>query len=86
MYLSLMVSGRGIYVSCSVSCFLLQGVFPTQGSNLGLLQTDSLPSEPPGKPVKGDDPRTKSPTGVSGDASGWERPLSRVPLRPGCWG
>ena len=32
---------------------LLQGIFPTQGSNLGLpaLQADSLPSEPPGKPL-----------------------------------
>ena len=31
---------------------LLQGIFPTQGSNLGLLhwQADSLLSEPPGKP------------------------------------
>ena len=31
----------------------LQGIFPTQGSNLGLLhwQADSLLSEPPGKPV-----------------------------------
>ena len=31
---------------------LLQGTFPTQGSNPGLptLQADSLPSEPPGKP------------------------------------
>ena len=29
---------------------LLQGIFPTQGSNLGLPQADSLPSEPPGKP------------------------------------
>ena len=27
--------------------FLLQRIFPTQGSNLGLLQADSLPSEPP---------------------------------------
>ena len=35
------------------SYFLLQGIFPTQGSNLGLLHwqadSDSLPSEPPGK-------------------------------------
>ena len=31
---------------------LLQGIFPTQGSNPGLptLQVDSLPAEPPGKP------------------------------------
>ena len=31
---------------------VLQGIFPTQGLNLGLLhwQADSLPSEPPGKP------------------------------------
>ena len=31
---------------------LLQGIFPTQGSNPGLptLQADSLPAEPPGKP------------------------------------
>ena len=30
--------------------FLLQGIFPTQGSNLGLLRgrQDALPSEPPG--------------------------------------
>ena len=37
---------------------LLQGIFPTQGSNLRLLcflhwQEDSLPAEPPGKPVTG---------------------------------
>ena len=34
------------------SRFLLQGIFPTQGSNLGFphMQTDSLASEPPGKP------------------------------------
>ena len=32
--------------------FLLQGTFPTQGSNPGFpaLQAVSLPSEPPGKP------------------------------------
>ena len=32
--------------------FLLQGIFPTQGSNPGLpeLQVDSLPAEPQGKP------------------------------------
>ena len=37
-------------------CFLFQGIFLTQGSNLGLqccrrsvLQVDSLPTEPPGK-------------------------------------
>ena len=30
---------------------LLQGIFPTQGLNPGpVLQVDSLPSEPPGKP------------------------------------
>ena len=34
------------------SCSLLQGIFPTQGSNPGLptLQADSLPAEPQGKP------------------------------------
>ena len=34
------------------SSALLQGIFPTQGSNSGLLhwQSDPLPSEPPGKP------------------------------------
>ena len=34
------------------SHFLLQGILPTQGLNLSLLllQADSLPSEPPGKP------------------------------------
>ena len=34
------------------SLFLLQGIFPTQGSDPGLpiLQADSLPAEPPGKP------------------------------------
>ena len=38
--------------STGVGCHsLLQGIFPTQGSNPGLptLQADSLPSEPPGK-------------------------------------
>ena len=29
---------------------LLQGIFPTQGSNLYLWQVDSLPLMPPGKP------------------------------------
>jgi len=36
-----------------VGChFLLQGIFPTQGSNPGLpaLQADALPSGPPRKP------------------------------------
>ena len=34
-----------------VAVYFIQGIFPTQGSNLGLLQVqaDSLPSEPPGK-------------------------------------
>ena len=34
------------------SHFLLQGIFPTQGSNPGVLhcRADSLPAEPPGKP------------------------------------
>ena len=34
--------------------FLLQGIFPTQGWNPYLLngQEDSLPSEPPGSPLK----------------------------------
>ena len=33
------------------SLSLLQGIFPTQGSNPGLqLQADLLPAEPPGKP------------------------------------
>ena len=39
--------------STGVGChFLLQGIFPTQGLNLGLLhlQVDTLPSGPPGKP------------------------------------
>ena len=34
------------------SLSLLQGIFPTQGWNPGLLQADSLPAEPPGKPKK----------------------------------
>ena len=36
--------------------FLLQGIFPTQGLNLGLLalQADSLPTEPPGTPPTSD--------------------------------
>ena len=40
-----------------MSCHaLLQGIFPTQGSNLSLLyllhwQVGSLPLEPPGKPI-----------------------------------
>ena len=42
-------SGKSSGVGCQ---FLLQGVFPTQGLNLGLLQADSLPFEPPGKPGK----------------------------------
>ena len=39
--------GKNTGVGCH---FLLQGIFPTQESNPGLLlQTDSSPSEPPGK-------------------------------------
>ena len=42
--------GKNTRVSCHP---VLQGIFPTQGSNPGLLhlQADSLPSEPPGKPM-----------------------------------
>ena len=38
-----------------VSCYFLpQGIFPTQGSNPGLLHCRwTLPSEPPGKPIHG---------------------------------
>ena len=32
------------------SLSLLQGIFPTQGSNSGLLHGDSLPAEPQGNP------------------------------------
>ena len=44
-------SGKNTRVGCH---FLLQGIFPTQGSNLGLLcllhlEADSLPLAPPGK-------------------------------------
>ena len=41
--------GKNTGVVCH---FLLQGIFPTQGSNPGLLhyRQDALPSEPPGKP------------------------------------
>ena len=41
--------GKNTRVGCHA---LLQGIFSTQGSNLVLLalRTDSLPSEPPGKP------------------------------------
>ena len=41
--------GKNTGVGCY---FPLQGIFPTQGLNLGHLhcQADSLPSEPPGKP------------------------------------
>ena len=31
---------------------LLQEIFPTQGSNPGLPQADSLPAEPQGKPLR----------------------------------
>ena len=51
---------HGLYSPCNSpgqntgvgSCSLLQGIFPTQGSNPGLptLQADSLPAEPQGKP------------------------------------
>ena len=42
-------SGKNTGVGCHA---LLQGIFPTQGSNPGLpaLQADSLLSEPPEKP------------------------------------
>ena len=45
-----------------VGChFLLQGIFPTQGSNPGLLrwQADSLLSEPPRKPGLGENRKVK---------------------------
>ena len=47
--LSLGFPGKNIGVGCP---FLLQGIFPIQGSKLGLLhwQAGSLLSEPPGKP------------------------------------
>ena len=42
--------GKHTGVDCH---FLLQGIFPTQGSNPGLLhwQVDSLPCDPPRKPL-----------------------------------
>ena len=45
-------SGKNMSMGC---CFLLQGIFPTQGSNPSLLcllhwHTGSLPLAPPGKP------------------------------------
>ena len=47
--------GKNTGVGCHA---LLQGIFPTQGSNLSLFcllhwQVDSLPLAPPGKPKKG---------------------------------
>ena len=39
--------GKNTGVDCHS---LLQGIFPTQGSKLGALQANSLPSQPPGKP------------------------------------
>ena len=47
------VNGGSLGENTGVGCHaLLQGIFPTQGSNLGLptLQAGSLTSEPPGKP------------------------------------
>ena len=43
--------GKNTGVGCHA---LLQGIFPTQGSNPGLLhwQVGSLPLVPPGKPIK----------------------------------
>ena len=40
-------------MNTGVGCHaFLQGIFPTQGLNPGLtLQADSLPVEPPGKPM-----------------------------------
>ena len=45
-------SGNSTGVGCH---FLLQGIFPTQGLNLGLpaLQAEALPSEPQGSPNNG---------------------------------
>ena len=44
-------SGKSTGVGCH---FLLQGILPTQGLNLGLphCRQTLLPSEPPGKPIK----------------------------------
>ena len=39
--------GKNTRVDCHAP---LQGIFPAQGLSLGLLQVDSLPSEPPEKP------------------------------------
>ena len=45
------LQGRILGVGCY---FLLQGIFPTQGSNAGLLHCRrTRPSEPPGKPICG---------------------------------
>ena len=49
---------HGIFQAIVLDChFLLQGIFPTQGSNPGLphflhWQADSLPLAPPGKPAE----------------------------------
>ena len=47
--------------------FLLQGIFPTQGSNLSLLhwQADSLMTVPPGKPPGGSNGRERVRTEFS---------------------
>ena len=52
------VCGSFLGMNTGVGChFLLERIFKTQGSNLGLLlllhwQADSLPLAPPGKPLK----------------------------------
>ena len=49
------VHGDSLGKNARVGCHaLLQGIFPTQGLKLHLLdwQADSLPSELPGKPIK----------------------------------
>ena len=50
--------GKNTGVDCH---FLLQGTFPTQGSNPGLptLEADTLTSEPPGKPSNSELKETK---------------------------
>ena len=46
------VHGDSPVKNTGVGCrALLQGIFPTQGSRDSTLQVDSLPSEPPGKPM-----------------------------------
>ena len=70
------------------SHFLLWGIFPTQGSNPGLLHCKQILYHPShqGSPLKEMIHVRMSPTGVSGDPFHQGKAREPGALRPACWG